>query len=152
MSIEYKTNTASQIQIQNILQNCDKFFIPKLSEKVNINEYAKKIFDHAIRFEAWDVDTLIAIIAMYINKEDENKTFGYITNVCVVNGYNNKGIASNLLTNCIEYATQDNLFFIELEVDKNNSSAINLYSKFKFLVKREENFSKFMSLELKRKN
>lgn len=140
MSIEYKINTASKSQIQSILLACDDYFIPKLSERVDISEYSQKIFDKSSRFEAWDGNNLVGLIAMYEN--------GYITNVSVLSAYNNKGIASSLLAKCIEYSIQKDIKSIELEVNEKNITAISLYNKYKFAVKKEENSSKIMKLEL----
>lgn len=145
-SIEYTIDKSSQIQVQNILKLCDKYFIPKLSTRVNIQKYSKKICDNAICFEAWHKENLIGLIAMYINHEQ--KCFGYITNVNVIDEYKNKCIASTLLINCIQYSKENKIYTIELEVNKNNISAINLYKKFGFIAVKEENDSKFMRLKL----
>jgi ribosomal protein S18 acetylase RimI-like enzyme len=143
MNVEYKIGLASQIQINKLLLDCDNFFIPKLSEKVNIDEYSMKIFENSIVFEAYYGDNLIGIIAMYEN------SFGYITNVSVANEHAGKGIASCLLKNCIEYAKGKNLDKINLEVNKRNIPALKLYSKYKFEVYEQNDSSKFMQLELK---
>ena len=146
MSIEYKIASSSKEQIQSLLTNCDKYFVPKLSKKVNIEEYAKKIFDNAINFEAWNSDHLIGLIAMYVNTQD---SLGYITNVSVNSEFANNGIASTLLTNCIEYAKEKNIDKINLEVNENNTNALKLYNKFKFEIYEEKESSKFMQLKLK---
>jgi len=107
MNIEYKIGVGSQNEIYLHLLDCDKFFIPKLSEKVNISEYSEKIFNKAINIEAWDNERLIGLVSMYINEEDTS--FGYITNVSIINEYKNRGIASNLLKKCIKYSKDINL-------------------------------------------
>ncbi|MBQ4528762.1 MAG: ribosomal protein S18-alanine N-acetyltransferase [Clostridia bacterium] len=57
---------------------------------------------------------------------------GSITNVCVLHGYRNKGIASSLLEKIISYGKETNLEFITLEVRESNINAIKLYEKFGF--------------------
>lgn len=146
MSVEYKIGLASKEQLQSLLIKCDKYFVPKLSEKVDIEEYSKKLFDNAINLEAWENNNLIGLAAMYV---DEDKTLGFITNVSVDNGFTNNGIASKLLKHCIEYSKEKNLDKINLEVNENNTPALKLYNKFGFEVYEEKNSSKFMQLKLK---
>lgn len=146
MNIEYKIGVGSQNEIYLHLLDCDKFFIPKLSEKVNISEYSEKIFNEAINFEAWDNERLIGLVSMYINEEDTS--FGYITNVSIINEYKNRGIASNLLKKCIKYSKDINLNWISLKVDTKNVSAVNLYNKFNFMEEKHKNSSSFLKLEL----
>ena len=146
MNIEYKIGVGSQNEIYLHLLDCDKFFIPKLSEKVNISEYSEKIFNKAINFEAWDNERLIGLVSMYINEEDTS--FGYITNVSIINEYKNRGIASNLLKKCIKYSKDINLNWISLKVDTKNVSAVNLYNKFNFMEEKHKNSSSFLKLEL----
>jgi len=146
MNIEYKIGVGSQNEIYLHFLDCDKFFIPKLSEKVNISEYSEKIFNEAINFEAWDNERLIGLVSMYINEEDTS--FGYITNVSIINEYKNRGIASNLLKKCIKYSKDINLNWISLKVDTKNVSAVNLYNKFNFMEEKHKNSSSFLKLEL----
>jgi len=146
MNIEYKIGVGSQNEIYLHLLDCDKFFIPKLSEKVNISEYSEKIFNKAINFEAWDNERLIGLVSMYINEEDTS--FGYITNISIINEYKNWGIASNLLKKWIKYSKDINLNWISLKVDTKNVSAVNLYNKFNFMEEKHKNSSSFLKLEL----
>ena len=146
MNIEYKIGVGSQNEIYLHLLDCDKFFIPKLSERVNLSEYSEKIFKKAINFEAWDNERLIGLVAMYINEEDT--LFGFITNVSIINVYKNRGIASNLLKKCIKYSKDINLNWISLKVDTKNVSAVNFYKKFNFIEEKHKNSSSFLKLEL----
>ena len=57
---------------------------------------------------------------------------GSITNIAVLPGYRNCGIASMLLEKIISYGNETNLDFITLEVRESNVGAIKLYEKFGF--------------------
>ena len=57
---------------------------------------------------------------------------GYITNIAVLKEYRNLGIASKLITDVINYSSNNNMLFLTLEVRKSNVPAINLYEKFNF--------------------
>ncbi|MEI6696951.1 MAG: GNAT family N-acetyltransferase [Bacteroidota bacterium] len=130
-SIIYNIKTASAKEIYSHLLKCNDSFIPPLSETINIEEYSNKLFEKSILFEAWDNNILVGCIAAYFN--DTFTHNGFITNVSVINEYAGNGIATALLKMCIEYAKNNNIHMILLEVNRNNSSAIFLYEKFGFL-------------------
>lgn len=128
--LENKINTAGKSEIFCHLKKCSDSFIPRLDESVNISDYSSKIFEKATLFECWDGEVLVGLVAAYFN--DYDNKFSYITNVSVLKEYFGKGIASNLLKNCIDYGSKNNFSKIILEVEKSNTSAINLYKKFNF--------------------
>ena len=144
--IIYKIKEASEKDIFLHLKDCKDYFLPPLDEKVNIDEYAKKIFEKAITFEAWEDDILVGLIAVYFN--DLNRRVGFITNVSVVKKYMGMGVASVLLENCIEYATQNEFAEVQLEVDKANIPAINFYKKFNFVNEDIRSGTIIMKLEI----
>jgi len=146
MNIKYKTNTASQQQIAAHFAACDALFLGQLCQRVKIEEYTVKIFKYAEKIEAWVGDELVGLIAMYGNFENY---FGFITNVSVVTEHKGKGIASKLLENSIQYATEVDLSKIKLEVDAENIAAINLYKKFCFNVYQVKDSSLFMRCYVK---
>ena len=131
MNIQYKTKTATEEEIFSHLIECNDNFRPPLDEKVNIQEYSNKLFEKSLTFEAWTGQTLIGLVAAYFN--DLKNYSGYITNVSVVRKYTGKGIASELLNICIEYAIKNNFKEIILEVAKEGNNAIHLYKNFGFL-------------------
>ena len=137
MSIKYKINNSSIEDIVQHLNKCSKFFIPELKTYVNISEYSNKIFNKSVRFEAYDGDDLIGLLALYIN-EDDKSTF--ITNLSVDINYQRTGVSKKLLENCKNFNTHQKYDFILLEVFKNNINAINFYKKnnFKILKKMED--------------
>lgn len=131
-SIEYRINTASPADIAEHLLCCDVEFIPRLSSRVDINDYAKKIASRAMRFEAWLDDSLIGLVAAYCN--DQEKRIAYITSVSVLKDYTGKGIAAKLIKQCIEHAQDTEMRQISLEVARDNVLAINLYEKNGFVA------------------
>jgi ribosomal protein S18 acetylase RimI-like enzyme len=129
-NIQYKQKKASASNILCHFSNCKKNFIDRLEERVDLEEYSQKIADKCITFEAWDDDILIGLVAAYFN--DINHVFGYITSVSTIEKHSGKGIASNLLTTCIEYACKNSFKKISLEVSNLNLAAIKLYKKHRF--------------------
>jgi ribosomal-protein-alanine N-acetyltransferase len=144
--IIYKNKHADADAIQAHLNRCKDDFIPSLDITVNIRAYAKKIAENTITFEVWQNNNLIGLIAAYLN--DENHHLGFITNVSVEKEYAGKGIASQLLTNCINFARKKEYKEIALEVNLNNQQAIKLYEKFLFKEKAINDNLKTMYVNL----
>ncbi len=128
--IEYKTDTASVNDVFLHLSSCNENFEPSLDKKVNIETYSKKIAQLSTTFEAWVENNLVGLVGTYFNDEQNRK--GYITNVSTLKEYSGKGIASNLVNNCVEYANRNGFSEISLEVNADNRRAIKLYEKFNF--------------------
>jgi ribosomal protein S18 acetylase RimI-like enzyme len=131
-SVEYVLNKASEADIAEHLSNCDADFIPALSSRVEINDYAKKITRKATRFEAWSGRTLVGMVAAYCN--DQEGSIAYITSVSVLKAWKGKGIALKLLKQCIEHAKGSGMRQISLEVASDNMPAIGLYEKNGFVA------------------
>jgi len=131
--LDFKTKTAEVKDILTNLQICDEDFNPPLSQRVNLEEYAQKIFQHAVTFEAWSNQNLIGLVAAYLDPP-----LGFITNVSVVNDFKRQNIASALVYRCIEFALKENVKSINLEVNKASVAAIKLYNKFNFKTINED--------------
>ncbi len=144
-NIDYKIKTATSIEINSHLMECDDSFSPSLSETVNIEAYSKKIHEFAVTFEAWCNNELIGLIAAYFNDKTSNAAF--ITNVSVINSFKGKGIASVLLENCIDFAKTKQMKKVVLEVSIENKKAIRLYEKYNFKERRIMGDSKKITLE-----
>jgi ribosomal protein S18 acetylase RimI-like enzyme len=145
--ILYKQNTANYNQVFTHLVKCDEYFVPKLSEKTDIAAYTDKIIKNSITFEAWENEELVGLIAAYFN-DVQNKT-GFITNVSILKEFSGKGIASDLLKQCINYGRQNNFSEIGLEVSVKNDSAIKLYKKYNFVQEEIKNDLLVMKINLK---
>lgn len=135
-SVHFELNKASVAQIAEHLSRCDADFVPPLSERVNVPEYAKKIASNAIRFEAWSEGDLVGLVAAYCN-DGENR-IAYITSVSVLREWTGNGIASNLVLRCVEYVKAARMRQISLEVASDNASAIWLYGKNGFTADKSD--------------
>lgn len=130
-AINYTIKTADLNSVLTHLVKCNDNFIPRLSEKLDIPAYSKKIVENSVTFEAWKNDELVGLIAAYFN--DTNTYSGFITNVSTIKEYSGKGIASQLMKMCFNYAGENGFGQIFLEVFHQNSSAIQLYKKYNFI-------------------
>jgi ribosomal protein S18 acetylase RimI-like enzyme len=132
VAIEYLSNRATEAEIVEHLSRCDADFLPALSGRVEINDYAKKIVSKATRLEAWSGGTLIGLVAAYCN--DQERRIAYITSVSVLRDWTGKGIAARLMKQCIEYAKALEMRQISLEVASDNAPALMLYEKSGFVA------------------
>lgn len=128
--VEYKTANAGEKDVYAHLQSCNANFVPPLEERVDLSEYAKKIIERSVTFEAWHDGSLGGLIAAYFN-DPAGKT-AFITNVSVVKELMGTGVASQLLKECVSYAIKKNYTEIKLEVNKDNFPAISFYRKYNF--------------------
>lgn len=134
--ITFRTRTASEREIRDHLSECDAGFVPPLSKKVDLPAYARKIVNNAVTFEAWDGNRLAGLLAAYFN--DEEKRIGYITNMSVVPRCAGKGVGSELIAHCINYAKKEKYREIRLKVNKANVPATSFYRKHNFNRTDEE--------------
>lgn len=79
-------------------------------------------------------------IIKYLPQCNDNGIEGYICNVFTLKEHRKKGIQTNLLKECIEYAKSNNIFELQLSTD--NLEAIKIYKNlgFKFdnmIMKKE---------------
>jgi ribosomal protein S18 acetylase RimI-like enzyme len=145
--IVYRLNHASETELARHLNACDADFVPHLSSRVQIVDYAKKLAAKATRFEAWSGDRLVGLVAAYCN--DVETRIGHITSVSVCGDWTGKGIAAALMHQCVEHAEKSGMNRINLEVAGNNVAAVALYTKFGFVAGGEKAGMIKMSLELR---
>lgn len=128
----FNRNLSNASNIEEHLLACDDSFKPRLSSYVKIKEYSRKIFDNAIRFEAWSDNKIVGLLACYFN--DPQKKCGHITNVSTLKDFAGKGVGGRLLKECINYAENNGFVSIGLEVFCDNMAAISLYKKNGFFL------------------
>lgn len=136
---QFSLNQSLKEDILEHLLECDKEFIPHLSSRVNLSEYALKLSLKAERFEVWKNGQLVALVAVYANNLADKTAF--ITNVSVAPGHTGKGLASKLLQISFEELKSKAFQRILLEVSPHNDKAMKLYRKmgFSFIEKKDEN-------------
>lgn len=134
--IKYSIGQASLREIVSHLQDVNRSFTPVLSSAVNLEFFAKKIYDNTIRFEAWNNQKLVGLLSVYFNNHATKN--GFINHIAIENFYQSQGISKNLMTRCIEYGINNEFESITLEVSKDNHIARKLYENFGFRVSDEQ--------------
>ena len=132
VAVDYLANRASETEIAEHLLCCDADFVPTLSERVDIRDYAQKIASKATRFEAWSAGTLVGLVAVYCN--DTETRIAHVTSVSVMKAWTGKGIGANLIDQCVVHARAAGMRQIGLEVAAANMPAIKLYAKNGFVA------------------
>lgn len=140
--ILFKTQSATKEEIYEYLKKNSKNFRPPLSTRVCISEYSKKIFLKAVTFEAWVDEKLIGFCAAYFNDFDNQA--GFITTLSVDKHFQQKGIATELLKQCIGYGEDLGFKLIRLETNYKNVVPIRLYQKFNFKIYGKKGSSVFL--------
>ncbi|CAN5786999.1 hypothetical protein BH11GEM2_BH11GEM2_06880 [soil metagenome] len=123
--VRYRHNASTERDVAEHLQCCDASFIPHLSERTDLPDYARKIASKAERFEAWSTDRLVGLVAAYCN--DRTERIAYITSVSVLQEWTGRGIARRLVDDCVAHARGVGMTRIALEVFSDNLPAIRLY-------------------------
>ena len=81
----------------------------------------------SVIFSANADDKAVGYIGMYHSFGE-----GDITNVAVLPGYRNCGVAKKLISNLINFSKENGITRLRLEVRESNAAAISLYKKFGF--------------------
>lgn len=136
--IIYKKNHSSAQDIKSHLLSCDLDFVSELSKKTDIESYSEKLHAKAVRYEAWNNNILVGLVAVYINSAG----FDFITDVSISKNFERQGIASKLLEDCISGSANPE---IRLEVAKGNTPAQDLYKRFGFEVASQDDNSYFLT-------
>jgi ribosomal protein S18 acetylase RimI-like enzyme len=133
-------------EIESLLKQIDNDFVPSLSTRLVINEYAEKIQKNATIFSTHQGGELQAFIAVYCN--DRSSLTAFMTILAVAQKHRNSGLASNLIESSIRFLKKLGFKTYRLEVYKSNTSAIKLYEKFNFMKVAETNTSIYLELHL----
>ena len=123
-------NQSTTHEIVNHLALADASFVPTLSSRVDMQVYAQKLQDCAVRFEAWMGEELVGLVACYCNQPGNARAF--VSSVSVLLQFQGLGIAERLIRHCIKHARGLGFAQIELEVDQRSLPAIGLYQKLGF--------------------
>ena len=121
-------------EIADIVKKVDESFSPPLSSKVNLDDYARKLYEHAHLIAAIVDHTLAGFCAFYDNDVINKKAF--LTFIYTDTVYQKMGIGTGLINEMISILKQKQIIELNLEVFISNKIAISLYRKFNFETTR----------------
>jgi ribosomal protein S18 acetylase RimI-like enzyme len=139
-------NQSSEAEIETHLRDCDERFRPKLSARINIQQYSAKIANKADRVELRLSQKMVGLVAVYLNNND-SKT-GFISSVSICSEYEGLGLAAKLLNSSIQHANEKHFKTLVLDVSETNKRAISFYLKYGFHISQKNNQVLTMSLNL----
>lgn len=148
--VRYAVGSASKEDVAGHLVRCDVYFAARLSERVDLSEYARKIHDMAVTVEAWNGESLVGLVAAYMNDPDGCEA--YVTNVSVEAAFQGMGVANSLMARCIQHAKEKGLKQIRLEAAVESDRALGLYRRLGFQTSEEAGGLLTMTLVLREEN
>lgn len=128
-------------EIEYIIKSCaDSFFNQSINSDKKIRELAEKYHESASFILALADGKTVGFAAFYSN--DLITQVAYLSMIIVKESYQDKGIGQNILIDCINRCNQNGMKKLKLEVNCNNSKALNFYLKneFKILEKNDESY------------
>lgn len=125
--MEIRTGNPPQEEekIRQVLAVFDSIMVPRISQRVNLQEYAKKLAQNAVWFLAYDKENVAGHCAVYMNQKD----CAFISSIAVKPQMQGRGIGSGLW-NCVEKEAEvRKIHKITLKVLKENAQAIRFYKQ-----------------------
>ena len=116
--------------ISDFLEKVDNNFPVSLSRKVNLSEYAKKLYNDATICVEYDKNVIVAMVAGYTDNLVDN--IAYISIVATCEDARGKGLAPKLLDEFLNVCKEKNVDAVHLYTTENNVLAKKLYYKFGF--------------------
>lgn len=111
--------------IEDFLYDVDKDFPVNLSKKVDLENYAKKLYEKATICCEIDDNMIIGMVAGYTDNIVDD--MAYISLVGVRENYRGNGIASKLINRFVNIAKNKNINKIHVYTDSRNKNAISMY-------------------------
>lgn len=119
----YSRNRADEAALLAHLQAADAQFLPSLSSRVDLSDYAAKLHRWAERFEAWDGSELVGLVATYCN----SPASAFVSSVSVLPSWQGCGVARELMHQCLLHVRQSGLTSVSLHVSPQAGAAVSLY-------------------------
>lgn len=138
-------------QLYNFLLKIDDSFIPKLSSRVELTEYAIKLFENAVIFSVLSVDKKDVIGAILLYCNDKEKKNAYIPIVGVLKEFRGLGITKILFGKVEKLLKETGFKSLSLETWF-GSDALPYYIKNGFYIEQTifDRPDKGMSIKLKK--
>lgn len=130
--------------IKNILLKYNHYFIPSLLNRVDADDYSKKLSNNSNILIAKQGETIIGFLAFYYNPFPKDS---YVALLAVDQSVQNLGVGSSLVRRTINYCMEKGSSGILLEMRADNSPLLKFYKKLGFIVK--EKFSSPYNDEIK---
>lgn len=119
-------------EIYKLLFQYDSYFIPKISERTNLEEYAKKLSSNATFILAKNKNIILGFAAIYYNPAPQST---YLPLISVNHDCQGLGVGRMLMVKIINYCNVNNSAGILLEMRADNLKLFKFYSDFGFKIR-----------------
>lgn len=119
------------MELYTFLEKIDKDFPVPLSKKVNLKEYTAKLSRYAYIISAENENTLVGIVAGYLDNLEDN--LAYISLLGVCKEERNKGIAKHLIDLFLQSCEKKKVRGVHVYAVEKNISAMKTYRKAGFI-------------------
>ena len=116
--------------IKSLLEDVDMDFVPRLSKKIEFDNYISKISKYAETLAFYDKNQLACILVMYANRPKEKKS--YITLVAVKKEFRRGGLGKEIVKNALVLAKNKKFKAVDIETWSSNDAALKLYNDLGF--------------------
>ena len=121
--------------IERFMLLLDSEFKPPLSSYMDVKAFARKVNERAEILIVEHVGTIVGLLAFYCN--DFQTAMAHITYLGVHSEFRRKGIAGELLKECVGIAETKGMKTIQVRTWKGNKASSRLYEESGFQKKRE---------------
>jgi ribosomal protein S18 acetylase RimI-like enzyme len=129
--LRFAQDTSTSDDVLNHLACVDDLLSPKISDRIDLGTYAQKIVLRATRFEAWEQDTLVGLVAAYVDLDDQRAS---VTHLAVMERCQHRRVGHRLMSSLLQALSEGGITWVDLEVAENNIQAQNFYRHMDFVV------------------
>lgn len=124
-----QTKEKDKADLKNILEECDKDFVPYITNRSNpLEYYLAEITKADISLVFIDNDKILGLISFCHHKE-----YGpYISWLMVRPGFRNMGIGKSLITHLVGLLKKQGVHSVRIRAYPQNTVAVDLYRSFGF--------------------
>lgn len=138
----FSVNQSTKDQIQQHLIRVSKDYIPPLTDEFEYEKFADKLASKSTRIEYFDNGNLVAVIAVYVNKEEN---FAYGTNFSIEKSYRGMGLSIKLHDQLLAHISELNKSgygISSLRAEVRSEQILAFYTKIGYNeIQRRENSS-----------
>jgi len=128
--IEYYTYFPGNVDFHEFLtflEETDNLITPKLSSRVNLEEYAKKVTKNATMFVAKKEKEWIGVEALYYNPYPD---YSYSTYLCIKKEYqNNSNVGIDLMLRQRQFLKKNQTKGLRFAIRKSDAALLNYHLK-----------------------
>lgn len=124
MDFQWVTGIEYHARIVDFLLSIDEIMIPKLSDRVNVTEYAMKLALRADTLFVSEFSVDVGACSVYCDTQN-----AYISSIALKKDYMQHGIGKKIMENVKTHAIDKSCSLIRLEVAEDNRNAVSYYRK-----------------------